>query len=210
MPWLLSTGGYGVLIANLTESLFRLGSERRGVWSVEADARTLSLRVFAGRPAALVRQLTRVTGRQPAPAAPWLLGPWFQTGHANVEPGELEHARTLRRGDAPVSAVETHMRYMPCGADQGQEVPERARTRAFHRLGLAALTYLREAVCRAIRRRSTAAPRSACSYAAPAAPLHLRVVRRRRRDAGRNDRLRQPARRRLLRVAAPPRDPERL
>ena len=147
MPWLLSTGGYGVLIANLTESLFRLGSERRGVWSVEADARTLSLRVFAGRPAALVRQLTRVTGRQPAPAAPWLLGPWFQTGHANVEPGELEHARTLRRGDAPVSVVETHMRYMPCGADQGQEVPERARTRAFHRLGLAALTYLREAVC---------------------------------------------------------------
>ena len=144
MPWLLSTGGYGVLIANLTESLFRLG-ERRGVWSVEADARTLSLRVFAGRPAALVRQLTRVTGRQPAPAAPWLLGPWFQTGHANVEPGELEHARTLRRGD---SGLRSRPTCATCRAapTRGRRSPS-GHARAFHRLGLAALTYLREAVC---------------------------------------------------------------
>jgi hypothetical protein len=27
-------------------------------------------------------------GRQPAPTAPWLLGPWVQTGHDNEEPEE--------------------------------------------------------------------------------------------------------------------------
>jgi sulfoquinovosidase len=148
MPWLLSTAGYGVLVDNLEQSRFRLGSQRRGVWSVEVDAPVLRLRAFAGRPARLVRRLTEVTGRQPPPAAPWQLGPWFQTGHQNTAPGELGHLDTLRRRDAPVSAAETHMRYMPCGADVGQEAPERTRTRGFHRRGVAVLTYTREAVCR--------------------------------------------------------------
>ena len=148
MPWLLSTNGYGVLVDNFEESRFRLGSERRDTWSVEVAAPELRLRAFAGRPAALVRRLTEVTGRQPAPAAPWQLGPWFQTGHQNTAPGELGFLDTLRRRDAPVSAAETHMRYMPCGADIGQELPERERTAGFHRRGVAVLTYTREAVCR--------------------------------------------------------------
>jgi alpha-glucosidase (family GH31 glycosyl hydrolase) len=153
MPWLLSTSGYGVLASfdgasRASTSRFRLGTDRDGAWSFETDASMLSLTFLAGpRPADVLRRLTRITGVQPAPAAPWLFGPWFQTGHSNQEPEELEHVRLLRSGDAPVSAVETHMRYMPCGADRGQEAPERARTEAFHRAGLASLTYVREAVC---------------------------------------------------------------
>ena len=147
MPWLLSTGGFGVLVRNAEESRFRLGSERSGVWSVEVEAPRLQLRFFAGRPASLVGQLTRITGPQPAPAAPWLLGPWFQTGHADVSPGELGYARRLRRADAPVSVAETHMRHVPCGRDVGRETAERRRTAALHRMGLAVLSYMREAVC---------------------------------------------------------------
>ena len=148
MPWLLSTRGYGVLAANLETSRFRLGSADPDEWSVEADAHALELRVFAGpKPADAVRRMSAAVGRQPKPDAPWLLGPWFQTGHANTEPDELSHVRILRDADAPVSAVETQMRYMPCGADQGQEAAEQARTAAFHAEGLAALTYTREAVC---------------------------------------------------------------
>jgi alpha-glucosidase (family GH31 glycosyl hydrolase) len=148
MPWLLSTRGYGVLSLNDESSRFRLGSDRKRAWSFDVAAPRLRLRFLAGPTAAdLVRRLTRITGRQPRPAAPWVLGPWFQTGHANEEPDELGHVRLLRRGDAPVSAVETHMRYMPCGVDRGLEATERARTAAFHAAGLAALTYMREAVC---------------------------------------------------------------
>jgi alpha-glucosidase (family GH31 glycosyl hydrolase) len=148
MPWLLSTRGYGVLSLNDETSRFRLGSDRPRAWSFEVAAPRLRLRFLAGPTAAgLVRRLTRITGRQPRPAAPWLLGPWFQTGHSNQEPDELGHVRLLRDGDAPVSAVETHMRYMPCGVDRGLEASERARTAAFHAAGLAALTYMREAVC---------------------------------------------------------------
>ncbi|MBN1530373.1 MAG: glycoside hydrolase family 31 protein [Thermoleophilaceae bacterium] len=148
MPWLLSTRGYGVLSGNHAVSRFRLGGDRRGAWSFEVASPTLSLSFLAGpRPADVVRRLVRRTGVQPAPAAAWMLGPWFQTGHANEEPDELGHLRLLRDGDAPVSAVETHMRYMPCGLDRGHEASERARTAAFHAAGLAALTYMREAVC---------------------------------------------------------------
>jgi alpha-glucosidase (family GH31 glycosyl hydrolase) len=148
MPWLLSTRGFGVLVADTVESRYRLASDRRDAWSVEVDGSRMTLRVLGGpRVRDVLRRLLTVTGRQPPPAAPWQLGPWFQTGHANEEPAEQEHVRRLRAADAPVSAVETHMRYMPCGADRGREPAERARTAAFHAQGLAALTYMREAVC---------------------------------------------------------------
>ncbi len=148
MPWLLSTRGYGVLVGNLETSRFRLAAEDPGEWSVEADAQRLELRVFAGpEPADAVRRMSAATGRQPKPDAPWLLGPWVQTGHQNTEPDELAHVRALRAADAPLSAVETHMRYMPCGADQGHEAAERERTAGLHAEGLAVLTYTREAIC---------------------------------------------------------------
>jgi alpha-glucosidase (family GH31 glycosyl hydrolase) len=148
MPWLLSTRGFGVLVSNRETSRFRLASERASEWSVEVDARELAMRIFAGpTPARVVRRMTAKVGRQPKPRAPWQLGPWVQTGHQNTEPEEQSHLETLRAADAPVSAVETHMRYMPCGADRGQEAAERERTAAFHAAGLAALSYTREAVC---------------------------------------------------------------
>ncbi len=148
MPWLLSTRGYGVLAENLETSRFRLGSEQASEWSVEADAQRLDLKVYAGpEPADVVRRMSADVGRQPKPDAPWLFGPWFQTGHQNTAPGELSYVDILRSADAPISVAETHMRYMPCGSDQGQEAAERGRTDAFHAEGLAVVTYTREAVC---------------------------------------------------------------
>jgi alpha-glucosidase (family GH31 glycosyl hydrolase) len=148
MPWLLSTRGYGVLARNLETSRFRLGTESAAEWSVEVDARRLRLGFFAGpRPSDALRRLTDAIGRQPRPAAPWLFGPWVQTGHANTEPDELDELAILRKADAPYSAVETHMRYMPCGSDLGQEQAERERTRGLHATGAAVLTYTREAIC---------------------------------------------------------------
>jgi alpha-glucosidase (family GH31 glycosyl hydrolase) len=148
MPWLLSTRGYGALVRNLETSRYRLGTESDGQWSVEVDARRLRLSLFAGpRPSDALRRLSATVGRQPRPAAPWLFGPWVQTGHSNTEPGELDDLATLRAADAPYSAVETHMRYMPCGADLGQERAERERTASLHATGAAALTYTREAIC---------------------------------------------------------------
>jgi alpha-glucosidase (family GH31 glycosyl hydrolase) len=148
MPWLLSTRGFGALIENHETSRFRLESERAGEWSAEVDAPRMRMRVFAGpRPVDVVRRMTAEVGRQPKPFAPWQFGPWVQTGHQNTEPDELSHLEALRAADAPLSAVETHMRYMPCGSDYGEEAEEAARTQAFHGLGLAALTYTREAIC---------------------------------------------------------------
>ena len=148
IPWLLSTRGAGVLVDEDRDTRFRLAPGGAPAWDVETDGPRLRLLVVTGpRPADALRRLTARIGRQPAAAAPWQWGPWFQTGHQNTEPDELARVAALRRADAPVSAVETHMRYMPCGADRGQEAAERARTAAFHAQGLAALTYLREAIC---------------------------------------------------------------
>ena len=150
MPWLLSTRGYGVLIDNNEASLHRLGSERPDAWSMETQAPQISFRVIAGpTPAEVVRRLTERTGRQPKPLAPWFLGPWFHTGQENVPPRarEEEAVRILREADAPASAVETHLRYLPCGEAVPHRATERERTAFFHGNGLATLSYVNSEIC---------------------------------------------------------------
>ena len=145
MPWLLSTAGYGVLVGNTEPSLFKVASERSDAWSLEVEASRLELRFFAGpRPADAVRRLTRFTGRQPAPAAPWFFGPWYQP-HGDDD--ELEQARALRKRDVPASAVNTYLHYLPCGDQQGKEDLQPPRTAGFHASGYAITTYFNPMIC---------------------------------------------------------------
>ena len=144
MPWLLSTAGYGVLVDNTETSYFRLGSDDPSSWSLEADAKQLSFRVFAGpTPAEVLRRLTEFTGRQPPAAAPWFFGPW----HQPTARDELTQARALRDGDVPGSAVNTYTHYLPCGDQQGTEALQAERTTGFHDLGYAVTTYFNPMVC---------------------------------------------------------------
>ncbi len=150
VPWLLSSAGYGVLVTNTEPSYHRLGTTEADTWSVETGAAELRLLVFAGpHPADVLARFTATTGRQPYPAEPWFLGPWFQTGQADQVPRaeERSYVRTLRRADAPVSAAETHLRYLPCGAHQGRRARERERTSWLHGQGLAVLGYASPMVC---------------------------------------------------------------
>ncbi len=145
MPWLLSTAGYGVLVENNETSYFRLGSDDPSSWSLEANAREVAFRVFAGpTPAEVLTRLTEYTGRQPAAAAPWFFGPWHQpTGD------EDEHAQaaSFRAADVPGSAVNTYTHYLPCGDQQGREQGEVARAAGFHDQGYAVTTYFNPMVC---------------------------------------------------------------
>jgi alpha-glucosidase (family GH31 glycosyl hydrolase) len=144
MPWLLSTAGYGVLLDNAERSYFRLANPDAGAWSVEAEATSLSLRFLAGpAPADAVRRLTSITGRQPAPAGPWVFGPWYQPTGSD-QPGQ---ARSLRAGDVPGSAVNTYLHYLPCGDQRGIEDQQRQRTAEFHEAGYAITTYFNPMIC---------------------------------------------------------------
>ena len=143
MPWLLSSAGYGVLLDNSEESLFRLGSHRRGAWSAEVQARELRLRVFAGpRPADVLRRLTAHIGRQPRPPAPFVLGPWYQP-----RDDEERILARLQRRDVPLSLAQTYTHYLPCEDQRGREAEERSRVRRFHAAGLAVTTYFNPMIC---------------------------------------------------------------
>jgi alpha-glucosidase (family GH31 glycosyl hydrolase) len=150
VPWLLSSRGHGVLIDNPQTSWFRLASEATDRWSLEVASDRLELRFFAGRrPAGALRRFTAATGRQPRAGARWFYGPWFQTGQPNRVPLESEREWTeiLRSADAPVSAAETQMHYLPCGAHRGAEEYLRQRNEFFHSQGLAHLAYLNPLLC---------------------------------------------------------------
>jgi alpha-glucosidase (family GH31 glycosyl hydrolase) len=143
IPWLMSSAGYGLLVDSPEYTLFRFEDQR--AISVEVLADRMSVRFFAGAtPADVLRAFTAATGRQPYPRAAWFLGPWISTGQADLVPLDREAAiiAALRDADAPVSAVETHMRRLPAGAHEGRRDLEQARTALFHRHGLASLTYL--------------------------------------------------------------------
>src|SRR5918994_1518621 len=144
MPWLLSSRGYGVLVDNTEESRHRLGTASLGAWSVEVDATSLRLRVIAGpRPADALRRLTERIGHQPKPFAPWVFGTWFHVGQENQPPPERERAAVAaqRSSDVPVSTVETHLRYLPCGGAVGRRARDRERPAFFPAAGLATVSY---------------------------------------------------------------------
>jgi alpha-glucosidase (family GH31 glycosyl hydrolase) len=150
VPWALSSRGYGVLVDRDETSRFRLGTDDERSWSVEVDAPALALRVFAGpAPADALRRFTAATGRQPAPPTPWTFGPWFQTGQPNrVElAAEADMIRIQREADAPVSAAETQMHFLPCGAHRDDRAYNAARTEQFHGAGLAHLVYFNPSLC---------------------------------------------------------------
>jgi alpha-glucosidase (family GH31 glycosyl hydrolase) len=150
VPWLLSSRGYGVLIDRDETSTFHLATDPKNAWSAEVRSRAIALRVFGGPTLAQVlRRFTAATGRQPAPVAPWQFGPWFQTGQPNTVPtaDEASFLSKLRKADAPVSAAETQLRYLPCGLDRGNESYEAQRVKFFHDHGLAILTYTNPMLC---------------------------------------------------------------
>jgi alpha-glucosidase (family GH31 glycosyl hydrolase) len=150
VPWLLSSRGFGVLVDRDETSTFRLGAAGGGAWSVEVAAPALALRVFAGpTPAAALARFTKAVGRQPPPSAPWAFGPWLQTGQPNAPPlaDQVSDLEKLRAADAPVSAAETQLRYLPCGLDRGFEAYEAERVAFYHREGLAVLTYVNPMLC---------------------------------------------------------------
>jgi alpha-glucosidase (family GH31 glycosyl hydrolase) len=150
IPWLLSGRGYGVLVANDETSRFGLPGARGGSWRATVEAPRIDLRVFAGpTPALALRRFTAATGRQPPPGAPWAFGPWLQTGQPNAPPlaDQIADLEKLRAADAPVSAAETQLRYLPCGLDRGLEDYEAERVAYYHRNGLAVLTYVNPMLC---------------------------------------------------------------
>lgn len=156
VPWILSSRGYGVLVANDDTVYHRLGSERSDAWSFAVQGapdgeprlpapRTLRFVVFAGpTPADALARFSAWTGRQPpvADAAPWVLGPWYQPG-GSVE-GQASQLKALHDADAPVSVAQTYLHYLPCGGDRSSEP---ARVEALHAQGVAVTTYFNPMLC---------------------------------------------------------------
>jgi alpha-glucosidase (family GH31 glycosyl hydrolase) len=156
MPWVLSSDGYGVLVENEETAYHDFRSARQ--WSVEVTTApddfassqsapaNLRLRVFGGGSmTAALRRFTRYVGRQPAPAARWVWGAWFQPGGSlDEQVGQLEK---LQQADAPVSAMQTYTHYLPCGEHVGALDAESEMVDAFHSRGTAVTTYFNPMIC---------------------------------------------------------------
>ncbi|CAB4861471.1 MAG: hypothetical protein F2799_01000 [Actinobacteria bacterium] len=143
VPWTLSTRGYGVLIDRNDTSHFTFGGKTAKTWSVDVAGGTLALRVFAGgTPAQTLALYTQTTGRQPAAAAPWYFGPWFQA------PGDpATQIATLKSAGSPTSVSMTYSHYLPCGSDRGNEQSMINRANLWHGAGMAVTTYFNPMVC---------------------------------------------------------------
>ena len=159
VPWMLSSRGYGVLIDNDETQPFDLGAAtpapvERGRRGARARAARLrrpdagATRCGASPPprgASRRRRRRGRTGPGSRPASPTRCR-WTE---------EARIMRTLRAADAPVSAAETQMHYLPCGAHRGLEAYERARARPVPRPGLAHLAYFNPHAVRVLRSRSS-------------------------------------------------------
>jgi alpha-glucosidase (family GH31 glycosyl hydrolase) len=138
MPWFVSSRGYGYLLENTERSVFRLRSDRPDAWAVAADAPRIDYRVFGGpKPLDVVRKFSAAVGRQPAPAAPWQLGPWWQpTG-----PDSASLPERFREEDVPGSVIQTYTHYLPGGGQVGRRDQEKAMVKGLQGSGYAVTTY---------------------------------------------------------------------
>ncbi len=143
VPWVLSTSGYGVLVDGYETSMFDLADRDPDSWTIDVVSNTASLRVFTGAtPAETLGHMTAAIGRQPAPAAPWMFGPWWQPADDDVS--ELA---VLNAAGVPISAAQTFTHYLPCGDHVDRDADERARVERLHDAGLAVTTYVNPMVC---------------------------------------------------------------
>ena len=143
VPWVLSTNGYGVLVDGYETSTFDLADRDPDSWSIDVASSTASLRVFTGAtPADTLGGMTAAIGRQPAPDAPWMFGPWWQAADDDVS--ELA---ALSAAGVPMSVAQTYTHYLPCGDHLDREADERERVERLHDAGLAVTTYVNPMVC---------------------------------------------------------------
>ena len=150
LPWLLSSRGYGFLINGDPTSRFHLADQDPAAWSADIDGGRMTFELYGGpKPIDSLRMFSQDTGRQPVARAPWVFGPWFQTGQPNTIPLDEEATiiKKLRDADAPASAAETQMHFLPCGAQRGLDDYLAKRTQQFHDAGLAHLGYFNPSVC---------------------------------------------------------------
>jgi alpha-glucosidase len=92
----ISSRGYGFLLAQPQLAWFRLDSDRPRAWSVAASARSLSYVVGPGTPKQAITDLTRLTGRQPAPPA-WALGPMLDRLVKNIGETQSDYEANLNQ-----------------------------------------------------------------------------------------------------------------
>ncbi len=142
VPWVLSTAGYGLLLDNDEDSAFELATEDwPDAWRASVESRRMDLRVFGGpTPADVLEGMTAAVGRQPAPSAPFVHGPWWQP-----EGDAVDELRRLRAEGVPVSLAQTYTHYLPCG-DENPEA-ERRQTSGLHAQGVAVTTYVNPMMC---------------------------------------------------------------
>jgi alpha-glucosidase (family GH31 glycosyl hydrolase) len=102
MGWLMSSGGWGLLLGQSQRTTFELCSEREDAWRVEAFAPEVKFTVLRGAPKALLTEVTEYTGRTPAPV-PWTFAPW---NDGLISPERvLGLARLLRENEVPASVM---------------------------------------------------------------------------------------------------------
>jgi alpha-D-xyloside xylohydrolase len=171
VPWVLSTRGYGVLLDNDDTTTFDFAHADRSAWSAATTTGRLSYRVFAGpTPARALARFTASTGRQPAPAAPWFLAPWWQPKD------DLKDLATLRRVGALGSVAMTYTHYLPCGNQTGHTADERARVKLFNDAGLAVTTYFNPMICTGHPRYDEAAAAGVLTRNAAGAPYQYKYT----------------------------------
>ena len=196
VPWLLSSRGYGVLIDHDETSTFHLATDprTRGAPRSQAPRDSRCASSPARRLPQVLRRFTAATGRQPRAACAVAVRPVVPDRPAEHGAAGRRGAylTKLRKADAPVSAAETQLHYLPCGARPRQRGLRGRAREVLPRHGLAILTYVNPMLCASyepLYDQAAAAgalqttpparpPRSTRSSAARAGRLHDRAGRR--------------------------------
>lgn len=108
VPFFLSDAGYGLLVEGTTPVGFDLGRTVDDRWrcsaTVPSSSGELSISLFTGQPAAIVRGLTEMTGRPEVPPA-WMFGPWMSSNEWNTQARVLSEVDQTQAHGIPATVL---------------------------------------------------------------------------------------------------------
>ncbi len=107
VPFFCSSRGYGCLIEGSAHVAYDIGRTMHDRWRCVAQTdhrRELRFDLFCGQPAAIVQQLTALSGR-PATLPDWAFGPWMSSNEWNTQARVEREVQLTIEHDIPATAL---------------------------------------------------------------------------------------------------------
>lgn len=112
MPFMISSGGYGLYLQSSRYAIFRFDPLKKGFVEIEAEmasdnrsgSQSLCFHLFAGTPKQILPSFTKLTGEM-KPVPKWALGPWMSSNNWDNQDEVMKQVNLTKLHQIPATVL---------------------------------------------------------------------------------------------------------